>query len=199
MPVPCSRVKAYVRILNRSGNPTAIQKIRPIRLGVILIGLALLLQCSLAGAHAASSTSHGKTVRVWRPIPGMHKIQHVIWIIQENHSFDNYFGTFPGVNGIPPGTCLPVRPGATQCISQFHMPQGQPLVDLGHNWASAHAAYDHGTMDGFVWAEGSPYTMGYYDERDIPNYCADHKPTCSPKNGVVAKYKILTFSMKAAF
>ena len=38
-------------------------------------------------------------------------IKNFIYIIQENHSFDNYFGTFPGANGIPPGTKLPEYPG----------------------------------------------------------------------------------------
>jgi hypothetical protein len=50
------------------------------------------------------------------------------------------------------------------------MPQGAPKYDLGHQWEAIHAAYDSGRMDGFVWAEGTPITMGYYDERDIPNY-----------------------------
>ena len=102
--------------------------------------------------------------------PGIGKIKHVIWIIQENHSFDNYFGTFPGANGIPPETALPKRPGGKPCVEPFHMPQGEPLVDLEHSWESAHACYDNGRMDGFVWAEGTPYTMGYYDSTDIPNY-----------------------------
>src|SRR5215475_7796582 len=39
--------------------------------------------------------------------PGIHKIKHVIVITQENRSFDNYFGTFPGANGIPTGVCVP--------------------------------------------------------------------------------------------
>jgi phospholipase C len=101
---------------------------------------------------------------------GMDKIHHVIWIIQENHSFDNYFGTFPGANGIPPYTCLAKRPGGHPSVRPFHMPPGQPLIDLHHSWESAHACYDSGRMDGFVWAEGTPYTMGYYDRKDIPNY-----------------------------
>lgn len=104
------------------------------------------------------------------PIPGSEKIEHVVWIIQENHSFDNYFGTFPGADGLPPSTCLPKMPGSKDCVKPFHMPPGQPLLDLEHSWETAHAAYDNGKMDGFVWTEGSPYTMGYYDERDIPNY-----------------------------
>ena len=103
-------------------------------------------------------------------IPESTKVEHVVWIIQENHSYDNYFGTFPDADGIPPSTCLPKMPGAQACVKPFHMPTGQPLLDLEHSWETAHAGYDHGTMDGFVWAEGSPYTVGYYDERDIPNY-----------------------------
>src|SRR2546430_2057638 len=45
---------------------------------------------------------------------GPGKIRHVIVIMQENHSFDNYFGTFPGVNGIPPEVCVP-DPAAKTC------------------------------------------------------------------------------------
>ena len=37
-------------------------------------------------------------------------IKHLIFLMQENHSFDNYFGTYPGADGIPPGTCMPVDP-----------------------------------------------------------------------------------------
>jgi len=36
------------------------------------------------------------------------RIDHIIFIIQENHSFDNYFGTYPGANGFPSGIVLPV-------------------------------------------------------------------------------------------
>ncbi len=103
--------------------------------------------------------------------PGIEKVHHIIWIIQENRSFDNYFGTYPGADGFPSGTCLPTRPGSKSCVKPFHMPQSIPC-DLHHNWNVAHAAYDHGKMDGFVWAEGSKYTMGYLDQRDIPNYWA---------------------------
>ncbi len=52
---------------------------------------------------------------------GIQKIQHIIWIIQENRSYDNYFGTYPGADGFPPGTCSPVLPGAKRCIKPFHM------------------------------------------------------------------------------
>lgn len=123
---------------------------------------------AVVSGSARSVGSHG-TPSPGAP-PGIEKIQHVVWIIQENHSFDNYFGTFPGADGFPPSTCLPKLPGSRDCVAPFHMPKGGPPCDLGHNWRAAHAAYNNSRMDGYVWAEGSPYTMGYYDERDIPNY-----------------------------
>ncbi len=136
---------------------------------------AVLIVVSVATSPAQGVTGRARVVRN-DPAPapaaarGIDTIKHVIWIIQENRSFDNYFGTYPGADGIPPSTCLPKLPGAKECVSPFHMPPGQPLLDLEHDWQTAHAAYDHGTMDGFVWAEGTPYTMGYLNERDIPNY-----------------------------
>jgi phospholipase C len=101
---------------------------------------------------------------------GINKINHVIWIIQENRTLDNYFGTYPGADGIPPQTCIPRLPGSSECVKPFHMPAGQPALDLPHDWDVLHAAYNNGKMDGFVWAEGTTLTLGYYDERDIPNY-----------------------------
>src|SRR5690349_671551 len=40
-------------------------------------------------------------------LEGIHKIQHVVVIMQENRSFDDYFGTYPGAKGIPAGVCVP--------------------------------------------------------------------------------------------
>lgn len=90
---------------------------------------------------------------------GTNPIQHVVIIMQENHTFDNYFGTYPGANGIkndPPG------------IHPFHITS--LLNDLCHSTACAHLAYDSGRMDGFLQAEGSNATFGYYDQTDIPYY-----------------------------
>ena len=50
---------------------------------------------------------------------GIHKIQHVVMIMQENRSFDSYFGTFPGADGIPAGVCVP-DPRTGGCVAPFH-------------------------------------------------------------------------------
>src|SRR5579872_3369656 len=58
---------------------------------------------------------------------GVHKIKHVIVIMQENRSFDSYFGTFPGADGIPvkngkPTVCAN-DPLTGQCVKPYHNPQ----------------------------------------------------------------------------
>lgn len=103
-------------------------------------------------------------------------IKHFIVLMQENHTFDNYFGTYPGADGIPEGVCMPVDPSdaAGECIEPFHI-GNRPIEDLDHSTATALNQYNGGKMDGFIWAlrlrnqEGS-LAMGYYDGRDLPYY-----------------------------
>jgi phospholipase C len=104
-------------------------------------------------------------------------IKHFMVLMQENHSFDNYFGTYPGADGIPEGTCMPVDPvnlPATECIEPHHLEE-QAITDLGHNSDVFAAEFNNGKMDGFVSAFADQPTvgdraMGYYDDRDLPFY-----------------------------
>src|SRR5215472_9519185 len=64
------------------------------------------------GALIAATAGCGNTSTSPTPSTGIHKIQHIIVVMQENRSFDTYFGTFPGADGIPmqdgvPTACLP--------------------------------------------------------------------------------------------
>ena len=60
-------------------------------------------------------------------LEGIHKVQHVIVILQENRSFDTYFGTYPGANGIPHGVCVPDPEAAA--VSESGVPSsGQKRV-----------------------------------------------------------------------
>ncbi|HEX3044723.1 MAG TPA: alkaline phosphatase family protein [Bacillota bacterium] len=114
----------------------------------------------------------GKTWPVTKVIaePAM-QIEHILFLIQENHSFDNYFGTFPGADGLSPGIKLPLYLGGPGVVAPFHF-SFDLSHDLNHSWETAHAAYNGGKMDGFIYAERSLDTMGYYDESDLPNYWA---------------------------
>jgi phospholipase C len=81
------------------------------------------------------------------------KIKHIIVIMQENRSFDTYFGTYPGADGIPMQNGVPTvcseDPQTKQCIKPYHNPEdtnsGGP-----HGAAPAAADIDGGKMDGFV-------------------------------------------------
>jgi phospholipase C len=110
-------------------------------------------------------------------------IQHVVYIMMENHAFDNYFGTYcqklgpqcaTTAAGTPPGTCLPKNParGATPCIKPFLFSSAiANTVDLDHGWNASHLSYNNGSMNGFYIAEGRHnQTMGYYDSSIIPAY-----------------------------
>jgi phospholipase C len=114
-------------------------------IGACAVSFTVALTLVLVPA-AATASAHDS---------GIHRIKHVVVIMQENHSFDNYFGTFPGADGIPglarnPGQvpCLP-DPETGGCDKPYHDPQ---LTGDGgpHFQESAAADIDNGKMDGFV-------------------------------------------------
>ncbi len=98
-----------------------------------------------------------------KPLP----INHFIYIIQENQTFDRYFGTYPGANGIPAGTKLPYRPGGLPEVTPFHLNKTAIPKDLPHTWQAAHTAWNNGKMDGFLWAEW-PEALEYYWKSQVP-------------------------------
>ncbi len=124
------------------------------------------------------------------PPSGIGKIKHVVVIMQENRSFDTYFGTYPGADGIPmqdgqPTVCLPNPAGG--CDKPFHDPAD---VNGGgpHGQDNATADIDGGKMDGFLASAvkgakgcadpnnpactngGGSDVLGWKDAREIPNY-----------------------------
>ena len=123
------------------------------------------------------------------------KIKHIVIIMQENRSFDNYFGTYPGADGIPmqngvPTVCAP-DPQINHCVKPFHDPNDKDQ-DAPHFAVDATQDIDGGKMDGFIIQHitsltaqckntfnpfctnlgAQPNVMGYHDAREIPNYWA---------------------------
>jgi phospholipase C len=111
-------------------------------------------------------------------------IKHVVIVMQENRSFDSYFGTFPGADGLPRGSggnftsCVPDNRGTppNPCVAPFHDPND---VNAGgpHGAANATADINGGAMNGFITQAQTPTNsktdvMGYHDAREIPNYWA---------------------------
>jgi phospholipase C len=106
-------------------------------------------------------------------------IKHLVVLMQENHSFDNYFGTYPGANGFSPDTCMPVDPfdpSNTECVKPFHIGSGKvDMFDPDHSQETSELQYDDGKLDGFVYAlnlrnQDGRLAMAYYDEQDLPYY-----------------------------
>jgi Phosphoesterase family len=139
---------------------------------------ALRLRVAFARPRDGSSDSKRVTVL---PVPvGIHRIKHVVVIMQENRSFDSFFGTFPGADGLPPGVCVP-DPHSGTCVAPYHEPN-----DLNHGGPhgapNAVADLAGGQMSGFIaQAEKAQKcqpdgtncatdVMGYHDAREIPNY-----------------------------
>ncbi len=124
------------------------------------------------GRSGAKPRASAEAGRVSPPSSDLSAIENIVIVFQENHTFDNYFGTFPGAKGTT-GTsriCLPENKGSSApCVSPFHSPVLTP-VDMTHTWASAHDDYHGGKMDGFVYSEGDTATMCYFDQGDIPRY-----------------------------
>ena len=133
-------------------------------------GVVVLLFGMLSPAPVAAADPPAKT-----------PIKHLLMLLQENHSFDNYFGTYAGADGIPADTCMPFDPvqESLGCVAPFHLGD-LPISDLLHTRETFVGQYRAGRMNGFVsqhLAEGGLHsqeaarlTMGYYDDRDIPFY-----------------------------
>ena len=137
---------------------------------------AMAVSAATAQAHPGSRAARG-SVR----LAGIHKIQHIIIIMQENRSFDDYFGTFPGAVGIPKGVCVP-DPRRGHCE--------RPFVDhRDSNGNNPHGAgpfrfdVNGGKMNGFLEvaqhdmcrrppAPCHTDVMGHHVGSDIPNYWA---------------------------
>jgi phospholipase C len=115
-------------------------------------------------------------------------IKHVVVLMQENRSFDHYFGTMPGVRGFNDPSVPKTRFYQTDAqnpdnyLLPFHADtlssSAQALPSNSHSWGPQHQSWDNGKMDGFVTAHlaadgvAGQYTMAYYQRDDIPFHWA---------------------------
>jgi phospholipase C len=130
--------------------------------------LAVISALSASGGAAAAppATAHGATRT---------PIKHFVTLMQENHSFDNYFGTYPGADGVPANVCMPVSQVPDgRCVRPYHITD-RSVEGLAYSAALYRDQFADGAMNGFA----SAYTrlgvdgavaMGHYDARDIPFY-----------------------------
>src|SRR5271155_6058418 len=116
-------------------------------------------------------------------------IKHVVMLMQENRSFDHYFGTMAGVRGFDDPQALKL-PGGRSVFYQpddqnpkgyllpFHLDthstSAQKIPSTSHAWSVQHQAWNNGKMDQWMPAhrkadgKNAPYVMGYHTREDIP-------------------------------
>jgi phospholipase C len=167
-------------------------RLHPLRTFVVAT-ITVLVLGSAALAWRDSDRAQGSPVPTGN-LTGIHKIQHVIVVMQENRSFDSYFGTYPGADGIQmknghPQVCSN-DPATHRCVYPYH---DRSQRDYGGPHAASNAKADiaHGRMDGFVaqaekgshkFCKRDPFSplcsrpnlattvMGYHTASEIPNY-----------------------------
>ncbi len=117
------------------------------------------------------------------PAGSLADVEHIVILMQENRSFDHYFGTMPGVRGfadpaairLPDGRPVFYQPRPAHEGPGYLTPfrydtrttSAQATPGTDHSWPTQHQAWNNGAMDQWVAAKG-PYTMGYFTQADIP-------------------------------
>lgn len=142
--------------------------------GLVVALLTLLPATAAAGAadatDASSAAASAEQTATTTPI------KHFVYLMQESRSFDEYFGTYPGADGIPDQVCMPrdLTDPAAGCVAPSYRGE-EPAVEIRNGMATQRAQIDSGRMDGFVSAvRGDPAAadsvMGHYDDRELPWY-----------------------------
>jgi len=158
--------------------------------GALATGVGALL--------AACGTPSTVTKAARTPAAGsdLGAVEHVVFLMQENRSFDHYFGSYPGVRGFDDhpadslGAFSQPFPGNTTRPPighqlPFHLAVagglGECTHDLDHSWLPQHECWAGGAMDGFVRTHTDPnlegpinglVTMGYHTHDDLPYHYA---------------------------
>jgi phospholipase C len=161
----------------------------------VLLVAALFATGELPGRrHVARAAAPLRTMPLATPGVGIHKIRHVVIIMQENRSFDSYFGTYPGADGIPMRNGVPtvcsLDPRTGRCIKPYH-DAADRNAGGPHDHIDALRDIARGAMNGFIrsaergrtsvcrahfdapacsYAPKTPDVMGYHDWRELPNY-----------------------------
>ncbi len=100
--------------------------------------------------------------------PDLNTINHVVIAIQENRTFDTYFGAYSkaGKFGIPANFAVPNGKGGK--VKPYHF-TSHITGNIMHDWKAIHGEWDKGAMDGFYTTDGNN-ALGYYDSSDIAFY-----------------------------
>src|SRR6266850_6090627 len=142
-----------------------------------------LLSTAAAASAFPASISRALAIPANHRTGSLNDVEHVVFLMQENRSFDHYFGTLRGVRGFADPRAVKLPSGK----SVWHQPHGTgellpfrpPVANLGltflpdppHGWNDTHAAWNHGNHDQWVPNKGVT-SMTYHTRKDIPFHFA---------------------------
>ena len=181
----------FVSAFDRDLHPTR----RQLLAGLGAIGASAAFGGFSSRAFAAQAQRLARRAAATAPAGSdLGAVEHVVFLMLENRSYDTYFGAYPrgrGFDDHPPhqlGVFAQAYPGATtldppNVLLPFHMTKAnneECTVDLTHNWGPMHQCWDKGRMDSWVRVHTSSanegangaLTMGYYTRDEIPYYWA---------------------------
>ena len=164
--------------------------------GGMVFGGGVALASGRSSIERAGAATIGRATRVGPAGSDLGAIKHVVFLMQENRSFDHYFGSYKGVRGFndhatdslgafsQPFAANTTRP-PTGVQLPFHLDTtpglGECTHDINHDWLIQQLSRDAGAMDAFVKTHTSRgvdgpvkglLTMGYYDRGDLPYHYA---------------------------
>jgi phospholipase C len=154
----------------------SINRRRFLQLGAGAAAGAAASMLSPSIARAAGIPAH-------RGTRSIRDVEHVVVLMQENRSFDHYFGTMRGVRGygdphpvtLPGGRSVFHQPDGTSQVLPFHPNLDDLglvfLEDLDHGWSNGHDVFNGGLYDRWV-PNKTPATMAYLNRHDIPFHYA---------------------------
>jgi len=145
--------------------------------------LQLAASAALGAAALPPSVAKALALPANRATGTIQDVEHVVILMQENRSFDHYFGTLRGVRGygdprpitLPSGEPVWNQPakGGVGTVSPFHLDTGstraETMFSLDHSWKGTHERWKH--HDAWIPAKG-PLTMGYFTRADVPFHYA---------------------------
>jgi len=148
--------------------PFPSSRVRRPASSIPLLGILLLGSLLAAGQNPRHTSLPTRNPQASHP-GDIGAIQHIVFIVKENRTFDHYFGTYPGANG---ATTAVISTGQT--LPLLHAPDPPPR-DISHGWFDAIQAGDAGKMDLFDIISGANQNgdllgLSQLTQSDIPNY-----------------------------
>jgi phospholipase C len=102
------------------------------------------------------------------PAPRNLPIDTFVVLMMENRSFDHYLGWLPGADGRQAGLEFTNSSGSKLATHHLDFTQSCGFLDPDHSWQGGRTELDGGRMDGFLRSQSDAFSIGYYEEADVP-------------------------------